>query len=92
MGGAAARRGSNAATQQHVLHTLKHTLQTHTHTHTHARHQPHTTPAGEYVEALGPFLQHQGVEACCALLAAWRGNGVLLNEALQVPLLACGAS
>lgn len=40
--------------------------------------------SGEYVEALGPFLSHQGVEACCVLLQTWRNNGVLLNEALQV--------
>jgi hypothetical protein len=40
--------------------------------------------AGEYVEALGPFLSHQGVEACCVLLTAWRHNGLLCNEALQV--------
>lgn len=45
---------------------------------------PSSPPAGEYVEALGPFLAHQGVECCCALLTAWRDNGVLLNEALQV--------
>lgn len=44
-------------------------------------------PSGEYVEALGPFLGHQGVECCCVLLRAWRGNGVLLNEALQVIVL-----
>jgi hypothetical protein len=45
---------------------------------------PFSLPAGEYVEALGPFLSHQGVEACCVLLQTWRSNGVLLNEALQV--------
>lgn len=42
------------------------------------------TCTGEYVEALGPFLSHQGVECCCILMQAWKQNGVLLNEVLQL--------
>jgi len=29
------------------------------------------TCTGEYVEALSPFLTHQGVECCCVLLQVW---------------------
>ncbi|KAF6254729.1 hypothetical protein COO60DRAFT_1642091 [Scenedesmus sp. NREL 46B-D3] len=42
------------------------------------------TCTGEYVEALAPYLGHQGVECCCVLLQTWRGDGVLLNEVLQM--------
>jgi transposase len=42
------------------------------------------TCTGEYVEALAPYLTHQGVECCCVLLQAWKGDGVLLNEVLQM--------
>ncbi len=42
------------------------------------------TCTGEYVEALAPFLTHQGVECCCVLLQSWQQNGVLLNEVLQL--------
>jgi hypothetical protein len=42
------------------------------------------TCTGEYVEALAPYLAHQGVECSCVLLQAWKGDGVLLNEVLQM--------
>lgn len=42
------------------------------------------TCTGEYVEALAPFLTHQGVECCCQLLQAWQQHGILLNEVLQI--------
>jgi hypothetical protein len=42
------------------------------------------TCTGEYVEALAPYLSHQGVECCCVLLQAWQADGVLLNEVLQM--------
>jgi hypothetical protein len=39
---------------------------------------------GEYMEALGPFLQHQGPQVCLVLLQRGQQDGPLLFDVLQV--------